>query len=131
MFDIHDANFNGTLLTSITDPFFKNDEEISNRFLKQGLTSIKYGWWFHPTSKYFKVFDGKIQQLLEGGFIAKLSHSFNLEKFDGSNNSEPEVLTMSDLETGFVVWLIAISVALIVFGLEHLCRFIQSYCDDQ
>lgn len=72
----------------------------------------------------FEVFDRKLQQYLEADLIAStirhLEEFFNPKKYS-RNMMEPfAVLTLSELEAGFVVCLLPLAFTVFVFGIEWM-----------
>lgn len=97
---------------------------------------------FPRNHKFFEIFDLKTQQLFTGGIF--LHHAENYKKYWDPNyykrpelltkdyleniypakfTDGPKVLTMADhLEAGFVIWILSISFAFVVFIIEWIIR---------
>lgn len=76
----------------------------------------------------FEAFDKKFQQYLEANLIEYnmrfWNEKQNLKKLE--QHKEPfAVLTLGDLEAGFVVWLVPLGFSLFIFGIEWLTTTIK------
>lgn len=93
-------------------------KQLSDRFMLESRAVV-----FPQFHFLFEVFDKKFQQYLEADLI-----EYNLRAWKEENNlkkleqyKEPfEVLTLGDLEAGFVVWLVPLFFSILIFGIEWL-----------
>jgi hypothetical protein len=77
---------------------------------------------FYRHEPFFEKFDEKFQQF----FTAGLFEYYALEwykyldpnRYKHLDKHEPQVLTLTHLEAGFVVWLASLSVAILAFVME-------------
>lgn len=101
--------------------------KLLKRVLKQRVGFEMRGLGFSRNDKFFEIFDRKFQQLFTAGLIDQSADFWftfmNPKRYEHFYVHEPEVLTMKDLEAGFVIWLISIFLTLIVFLLELLVKF--------
>jgi hypothetical protein len=96
------------------------------RLTKQRMALDASGMVFPKNHKLFEIFDRKIQQLLSGGIINHYTEEWfqylNPKRYAHLKSQDPEVLKMSDLEAGFMVWLITILIATLAFLFEWIFR---------
>jgi hypothetical protein len=104
----------------------KTNGKLAKRLLKEGLFMEWIGMKFKRNSEYFEIFDEKLQQLVTAGIIDHLisfrKEMLNLKRYAHLYRDEPQVLTMKNLEAGFVIWLISVSIAVCVFICEWISR---------
>lgn len=85
-----------------------------------------YCLMFPHFGNFFDIFDTKLQQLSTGGIIEHYTNvydeSLNLKGFEHLQRTGPEVLTIENLEAGFVVWIVSISFAILIFMFEWICQ---------
>lgn len=88
-------------------------------------------WFFKfpNTHRLFEPFNQKIQELVEAG-IVNLHFSYdlkynNLKRYNYLVFDEPQVLTMKQLEAGFVIWIICLSLSPVAFLMEWLVQGTQ------
>lgn len=70
--------------------------------------------------------NGVFTEKLEKFILEGHQHGFLIPKQDEpeeKSSDEPKVLTMKMLEAGFVLWLVSICLACIVFICEHIVRY--------
>lgn len=118
------ARYPGTKSKSLI--FQSNAFDDYYKFAKDDLFAIKKGISFQPNFTYYKLFGDEIQKLIESG-IAK-SHEIkylNRKQFRGRYKIVPKeielkVLSMEDLKAGFIIWLVAVLISIIVFIFEKI-----------
>jgi hypothetical protein len=101
---------------------------ILKRILKQRVLVSPVGLFFPNNYQYFQIFDKKIEQLITSGIANHYIEKYQVwtkqeayEKFRHEfENNEAKVLTMHDLEAGFVIWMITISLAFTIYTLEWI-----------
>lgn len=80
--------------------------------------------------RLYHVIDAKLQQLLEAGLIdyslRYWNDKWNPKRFVAEDG--PQVLTLKDLEAGFVVSLVPLIISVVIFACEHLTKKISSSC---
>lgn len=123
--EIYDSNFKGTVhldyhLFVALSGISKG--RIVQRMLKEDLITDICGWDFPRSHRFYEVFDRKTQQLFNAGITHKIikKYTVNPKKFIHLYEQGPKVLSMNDLEAGFVVWLISITFAVLAFLMEWL-----------
>jgi hypothetical protein len=121
--------------------------ELLKRILKEDdhlIHNTVCGLKFPTNDKLYDSFNRKIQQLHEAGIIKKImdenkkfldpkfyekplmTHKEYLETtWRKSFVDEPQVLTLKDLEFGFVIWLGSLALPLIIFIVEILFKFVD------
>lgn len=89
-----------------------------------------FGLRFELCHVFYEIFDKKIEQLFTGGiikqYIEQVTADMNPKRYEHLYVDEPQVLTIEHLEAGFITWLIALSLAIIIYMLEWLVRFKDS-----
>lgn len=90
---------------------------LKPRFL---LESIVFA--FEPFHVLFDVFDRKLQQYVEADFV-----NYNIRQWEDSNNRKMykhketfAILTLGELEAGFVVSMVPFVISILVFGIEWI-----------
>lgn len=109
--------------------------KMLERVFKERIFLDIQGLAFRQNHQFHEVIDKKIQQFFEAGLInyynAGWKELFNPKhpqymrykaKFEPGG---PQVLTMTHLQAGFVIWLVSICVAIVVFLMELLNKFLQ------
>lgn len=96
------------------------------KMLPERFMLEKRALMFPPYHMFYEALDRKIQQLIEDGLIEyhldQLSEYMNLMRF--AKQEEPfKVLTLSELEAGFVVSLVPLVLSIVVFCIERLVAF--------
>lgn len=76
-------------------------------------------WTFHFKRSFFGCFqfNEKLKQLIESGITQRFIDSFYEFKFD-LENSGPSILTLDQLNAGFLAWLYCLSISFLIFLLE-------------
>lgn len=102
--------------------------KLLKRLLKKRIMLEMNGIAFSRSSKFFFIFDKKLQQLFTAGLTNRYAYILHrderaYEKFESS--SGPQVLTLKHLEAGFVVWLITLSTAIIIFIAEWVLDYVN------
>lgn len=85
---------------------------------------------FPPHNMFFEALDKKIQQLIEGGLI-----EYHLEKFYdrmkparyATQKESFKVLTLGELEAGFVISLVPLVLSIVVFCVEKMIGSSQKF----
>jgi hypothetical protein len=94
--------------------------------LADNLVTTFYGLGLEPLKPWYDLFVTKIEQLREAGVFDHLISKSKKNQIQ-VDDSGPKVLTMKDLEIGFVIWLIMLGVSCLVFAGEHLMNCIQPF----
>lgn len=75
--------------------------------------------FFGPSQKMKTVLQANIDLLVSGGFINYYEKDYNEylkpKRYEHLHPVGPKVLTMSDLQAGFVIWLCSVMMAVIAF----------------
>lgn len=107
----------------------KTNGTFLKRILKDRVMLKMYGMLFPYFDPLFSVFDRKLQQLVAGGLInhytAEYDEKLNPKRFEHLHQSGPEILTMQTLEAGFVVWMVSVFFAVLIFMYEWIIRFAE------
>ena len=119
----------------------KSGGRLLKRILKERFDFEMCGMLFPRNHRLFEIFNKKLSELFESGLSSyweKLFAKYLDPKFyHWLNNEEPQKLTMEQLESGFVIWLISLSFSCLVFICEWLIRLkdfliikfvLQAYC---
>lgn len=114
------SSFKGCILDeNIASLVRRNDlkANITWDILPEQVISFHYAFAFFSHHFLFPIFNEKIEQLINGGFIDFwMKHltktRWILEKPDPP---EPVVLTMNHLEIGFQIWLICLLASFVIF----------------
>lgn len=127
---IYDPTFKGALNLILGGQIrFINESNglFQRRLLKEIILTDRCGICFPIHHRLFTIFNRKIQQLIEGGIVDLLKEEalkyLNPNRYKHLFTQEPEVLSMRHLEAGFVIWLISVCFACLVFALEWLITF--------
>lgn len=109
--------------------------DILDRLLKTRISLETSGMLFPRNHKLFEVFDEKIQRLLTAGIIDHYTYEWfrflDPKRYKHLKHYEPKKLKMDQLEAGFVVWLVSIAIAFVVFIVEWLIqlrKYLVFYC---
>lgn len=108
----------------------RTNGRILKRILNEHLFSISLGLGMIRNNIYFNIIDKKIQQLLTGGLIGFYVDKYHIwekpkmyERYRHLfEHDGPKVLSLTDLEAGFVIWLVVLSFSLVAFILEWIAR---------
>lgn len=99
------------------------------RILKERFITEMHVWYFPSFSaKLLNIINRKLQQLFVGGLIeyynAEYKELINIKRYKHLQDSTgPKVLTMEHLSAGFIVWLVSVVLAIIIFVTEWIPRF--------
>lgn len=104
-------------MTNSTEPY---------NLLKENLISTCFGLRLEPHVPWFDFFVKKLEYLKESGIMDFLI-SKSKQKQIRADDSGPKVLTMKDLEIGFLIWLITLGISCLVFAGEHFVHFIKRF----
>lgn len=109
---------------------WKTKGKFANRILKDRLLLETCGMQFPRNHRFFTAFDRKLQQLFTAGLVdyninSIISNFRDLKRYAHLYPDEPQVLTLEHLEAGFVIWLISVLSAAIVFFLQWLKKFVD------
>lgn len=98
------------------------------RILKDTMYVRRVAFYFME-GKTLDIFDEKIGQLLEAGIIdyfnTEHTEYVNPKRYDHLHPNGPKVLTLGHLRAGFVIWLVSVMFAILVFFLEWMIRLIN------
>jgi hypothetical protein len=105
------------------------DGRLIERALKERFWIDMRGLMIPRNHKLFTVIDRKIQQHIEGGLIDFYNAEWiellkpNYKEYAIRKEPRgPKVLTLKHLEAGFVVWLVSICVASVIFVFEMIYK---------
>lgn len=87
----------------------------------QVIMTRQIGFGMDRNYYFYSLIEETLQQLIPTGIVKHLNdyHQWVLyERYDSEKNVGPKVLTMTDLEFGFVLWLIACLMCIAGFLLE-------------
>lgn len=94
------------------------------KFAEDDVNKFKLGFVTQPNHILFKLFKDEFQKLFESGITQSIKASLKkqlekefLEEFQVFTGERDEVapLTLFDLKAGFVIWLVAVAVCVLVF----------------
>lgn len=100
--------------------FYHREKANLMKIMKNDLFKSPLGFATVRNSIFFRMFKINLQRLFEAG----ITNIFNIEQVRielvgnykvTEANDEPKVLTMQDLKAGFIIWLVAVSGAILVF----------------
>lgn len=110
------------------DMYYDVIRQLMNRTDKPQLTKDRFGLekralLLEPSNFFYEIFDRKLQQYIEADLI-----NYNTKRWKNDNDprkcevdKEPfAVLTLAELEAGFVVSLVPLALSILVFGLEWM-----------
>lgn len=122
---LYDASFRGGvhLFGGFLDIYMTESRyEIFKTVLEAPIVSDLHGIEFPRNHKLFHIFDVKLQQLLESGWIDAITTNPDptLLAAERKDRKVPQVLTMKHLEAGFVVWMISITFGIFAFISEWM-----------
>lgn len=93
------------------------------KLLKERFMLEAKVFWFHPQHYLFKIFDRKLQQYVEANLVEYNVARWNEENDPKKFQKEEEpfaILTLGDLDAGFVVWMVPFVLSIFVFMLEWM-----------
>lgn len=94
------------------------------RIFKQNVADEMFGIRLLSGNLFFDIIDRKLQQLFTAGIIEYYESDYksylNQKRYEHLNPDGPKVLTMNDLNAGFVIWIVSVSFAIFAF----LCELI-------
>lgn len=110
-----------------------SEGRLIERMIKERFALTMFGFQFPRNHKFFEIFDRKIQEIFAAGLTYKLDsimlswtkpecYKEFRHKYE---NDDPKVLSLKELEAGFVIWLIFMCSSVIVFVLECISRKIM------
>jgi hypothetical protein len=114
----------------------KNTEcRLLKHVIKERFVLAMMGIQFPRNHKFFEIFNRKLQEMATAGLIEHSASSYlswlkpncykkYRLKFE---NDDPKVLSLKDLEAGFVIWLSFICLSVFVFVLEWIWRLTESF----
>lgn len=127
--DLFDPSFEGGLQIGYDQLMYhvkKSNGSILQRVLKEDLFINMLGLRFDMFHVFFEIFERKVEQLITGGiinyYIKQVTEDMNPKRYEHLYVNESKVLTMKHLEAGFVIWLFALSFAVMMFTIEWLIR---------
>lgn len=92
------------------------------KFLKERYGANTVALWIPNFHRFYHVFDWKLQQLLEAGLV-----DYNMRYFYDRRNPKrfleeagPEILSLHDLEAGFVICMVPLVISIFIFVIEWL-----------
>lgn len=95
-----------------------------NRVLREDLFVQAFALKLKLQHVFYENFDKAIKKLINY-YFKNVTEDLNMKQYEHLYVEEPQVLTLEELEAGFVLWIFAISFATIVFIIEWLKRFID------
>lgn len=102
---------------------------ILPRLHKERINLNSFGMVIPRNHKLYEIIDEKIQQLFTAGLVDFYSNEFfkyeSKKRYDHLYHDKPQVLTMKNLEAGFVIWLASLSLTLIAFVCEWFIRIME------
>lgn len=131
---IFDHSFGGVFEMNVLDVRIVSEKTkgtFLNRLLAESLFTEMTAMLFPPFHRFYDIFNLKLQQLFTSGIINFLSEVWvktdSKKKYAHlfSDLNGPQVLTMKNLEAGFVVWLVSISFAINMFLLEWIAKIFE------
>lgn len=106
--------------------YFWTKGKIMERLLPESLLTEMTSMAFPPFHRFYDILNLKIQQLFVCGIVQRETqwNKFGFNKLmDLSFDLEgPKVLTMQDMQSGFLVWLVSVSFAFVAFLLEWIAK---------
>lgn len=127
---IHDPSFKGGLTVDLgAQIIYANitKGKFASRILSENIITLRCGMAFPRDHRLFPIIDKKIEQLITGGILNyyqdDLLEFLKPKRYEHLYPKMLRVVSMKDLEEGFVVWLISVSVACIAFVFEWLMTF--------
>lgn len=123
--DADDYKLKQSFLMIDTNGFVKNKEregKLRLKFIDEKVMTFHMGIIFDRHSFLHFAFNEKIKKLKESGILETFiffnsKHRARYSKEIGEV-TEPAVLTMDHLSTGFLIWIIMLFIALVVFAFE-------------
>jgi hypothetical protein len=123
------SSFKGVYcVENLFNAVMKTDGEMYERIPEERLLQLNSFVFLNRRNEIFQhpKFDEKMQQLNDAGildyFMTEYKDKINRKRYKRIK-SGPQVLTMKQLEAGFVVWLISVQFAVLAFACEWLKRF--------
>lgn len=123
---IIDPYSNSAAVTSrdrFTDFSITNSRKPYN-LLTENIFSLYYGLGLRPHTRTFEFVVTKFKQLEETGVLNYLISS-SIKKEIEADDEGPKILTLEDLDIGFVIWLTALGVSSLAFFTEFLMHKIR------
>lgn len=99
---------------------------FSARILRDRLILEMCGMRFPRNHRLFAAFDKKFEKLFTAGIVSKhqdhwsFNYLRNPKRYEHLSPNGPRKLTLEHLEAGFVIWLISVSIAVMVFLLQWI-----------
>jgi hypothetical protein len=106
---------------------FKESQQYF-KYTKDNLVVYQMGIAFTREFIHFELFRDEFQKLFESGIVKK----FGLNIYDNMNSAaklsimllnkeeDPKVFSLEDLKSGFVIWLVTVLIAMVVFICEKI-----------
>jgi hypothetical protein len=102
--------------------------EINNKFSKlfaiiEGTRSFALSWMMRRSSFLIDSFNKFIMECEQHGISADFNNKRYYDIPPPSIEVDPQKLTLDILSAGFIVWLVSVLIACIVFGIEHIVAY--------
>lgn len=128
-FLIYNKSFKGALQEPALTYYHKvitSRGQLLKRVMKERVDLETSGLSLPKNHKFYDLFNDKLQQLFQSGIISYYNE-FWTEWLDPKRYAhlymeEPQILTLEHLEAGFVIWLISLTFAVLVFVIEWFVR---------
>lgn len=123
-----DSSFKTAItVTKIDHKVIKSYTADAPKLMKESISFEPFGACTYPNNFAFKLIDDTMSRLVEAG-IPQFHFNY-LMNFDLRSllvpSWEPSVFNLSDLEFGFVTWLIACGISIGVFTAELVWHFVS------
>lgn len=106
-----------------------SEGRILSTLLDERLFLESFGLSFPSHHKLYQIFNDKTQQLFESGIFQRYSYGsdrwLDPKRYAHLYRDEPQVLTMNNLEAGFIIWLASLSLTLFAFVCEWIIRIME------
>lgn len=126
---LNNASFKGAVSMSESNLFYFvmwSNGKILERLLPERLFLEMFSMGFPRNHHFFEVFKEKLDQMLSGGLIdyytSRYKDYINPKRYAHLTDKSSEVIKMSRFESGFVIWFVSTSFALIGFSLEWFLK---------
>lgn len=104
------------------------NSEKSYNLLDENIYSTHYGLLMLQGLATTEFIDTKVKQLIEAGIMDYwISKSYKLTEHN--KDSGPEVLTLEQLEMGFLIWLTMLGITSLCFVVEFLINKIKLHIE--
>lgn len=113
-------------MTDIQRQELANILQLPGTQLEEVLYSTSLGFGVPKNCFLFHIIDKVVQDLISTGIMSNIYNQYMDYRYFAPPQKEPKVLTVDDLEFGFVLWLIAALVSFVMFLSEFfLFKFLR------